>query len=363
VDYRKETGNGQIHFGWAELDNPGDPPLAVINGPVRAVVGQPVTFTARNSSVAEGHRLIGFEWNFGDGATGNGIDVTHVYNSAGKFTVSLTAIDDKGLRDTTEEEIEIIATPVTPQPDQPPVAIIIAPSKARVGDVVTFDASQSVCSNPCVSFAWDFGDGSKANAIKVQHVYRRTGDYNVILTLTDNKGLQGTPALVGQQVTFDARSSDPGSSPITVYQWNFGDGSDPVETSNPVVTHNYNSPNDYTASLNVINAQGLQSNTSDGVTVLASVPPGDTPTPTTAPPVDTPTPIPPEEDTPTPIPPEEDTPTPIPPEEDTPTPIPPEEDTPTPEVEPPIAPTPTETPTEIPPDEHSGDINGDIEIE
>jgi PKD repeat protein len=192
VDYRKETGNGQIHFGWAELDNPGDPPLAVINGPVRAVVGQPVTFTARNSSVAEGHRLIGFEWNFGDGATGNGIDVTHVYNSAGKSTVSLTVIDDKGLRDTTEEEIEIIATPVTPQPDQPPVAIIIAPSKARVGDVVTFDASQSVCSNPCVSFAWDFGDGSKANAIKVQHVYRRTGDYNVILTLTDNKGLQGT---------------------------------------------------------------------------------------------------------------------------------------------------------------------------
>ena len=29
-------------------------------------------------------------------------------------------------------------------------------------------------------------DGSTANAIKVQHVYRRIGDYNVTLTLTRN---------------------------------------------------------------------------------------------------------------------------------------------------------------------------------
>ena len=58
--------------------------------------------------------------------------------------------------------------------------------------MVLFDASQSVCSGACVSYLWDFGDGTTANALRVQHVYLVPGDFNVRLTVTDDKGLQGT---------------------------------------------------------------------------------------------------------------------------------------------------------------------------
>jgi PKD repeat protein len=208
VEYFKETGNGQIYFGWAKLEDPGQPPVAVINGPARAVVGETVYFTARSSSVADGSHLVSFNWDFGDGTTASGVDVSHVYTGPGVFNVSLTVVDDKNLSDTTSEEIEIIEVPSTPGPDQPPVAVIVAPSKARVGDVVTFDASYSVCGNLCVSYAWDLGDGTTANAVKLQHVYLSPAVYNVILTVTDDKGLQGTT-----NVQIDIRGAKPTEEP------------------------------------------------------------------------------------------------------------------------------------------------------
>ena len=49
------------------------------------------------------------------------------------------AYASKLCRDDSSEEIEILAAPTTPQPDQAPIAILIAPPKARVGDVVTVE--------------------------------------------------------------------------------------------------------------------------------------------------------------------------------------------------------------------------------
>jgi PKD repeat protein len=193
VEYFQQTGEGLIRFGWAQVELPDLPPVAVISGPSQAVVGQQVNFDAKSSRAAEGSTLESFDWSFGDGSTGRGVNVLHVYNSPGTYEVSLTVVDDKGLSDTSRQPIQIISPPpATPPPDQAPVAVIVAPSQARVGDTVTFDASQSVCTNPCVSYAWDFGDGSVANAIRVQHVYLAPAIYNVFLTVTDDKGLQGT---------------------------------------------------------------------------------------------------------------------------------------------------------------------------
>jgi PKD repeat protein len=335
VEYFKETGQGAIRGNVTQLEEPGEPPVAVISGPGRAAVGQPVAFSASDSRAAEGSALVVYEWDFGDGSKGSGLDITHIYQSQGVFAVTLTVIDDKGLSDTTTEEIEIVPVPVTPQPDQPPIPVIVAPAKARVGDVVTFDASQSVCANPCVSLAWNFGDGSTANAVRVQHVYLSPADYIVTLTLTDDKGLQGTSntvikigeakptatpepgatdtpiptdvptdvttqaplpteppeeirpdaafsinppqAEIGQEVVFDASASEAGSSVIQTYQWNFGDGSPTQETGDPVITHVYGNSGGFQIVLNVINAQGLSDNTLNAIVVTGGEQPGETP--------------------------------------------------------------------------------------
>jgi PKD repeat protein len=51
-----------------------------------------VAFSA-SSSTGE---IVSYAWDFGDGSTGQGVDVTHTYSSPGTFTVILTVTDNKG---------------------------------------------------------------------------------------------------------------------------------------------------------------------------------------------------------------------------------------------------------------------------
>ena len=190
VDYFKTTGNGQIVWSVSKIGTDG-PPQAGINGPTEAEVGQPVFFNARSSSVAPGSHLTTFEWDLGDGTRASGVDVVHVYTRDGSYTVQLTVTDDKGRSDTAQHGINIRPGP-TPPPGQPPQAVISGPAEGLVGQPLILDASGSQSQNPIVSYAWQFGDGTTANAVRVEKTYNSPAVYNVILTVTDNKGLQGS---------------------------------------------------------------------------------------------------------------------------------------------------------------------------
>ncbi len=55
----------------------------------------------------------------------------------------------------------------------------------------TFDATSSFDpDNQALTFLWDFGDGIKSDKAVVKHKYENGGDYNVILSVTDNSGLE-----------------------------------------------------------------------------------------------------------------------------------------------------------------------------
>jgi len=51
-------------------------------------------FDARNSQ--DQGTIVAFMWNFGDGTSGSGAVVSHVYNSTGTFTVAVNAVDNFG---------------------------------------------------------------------------------------------------------------------------------------------------------------------------------------------------------------------------------------------------------------------------
>jgi chitodextrinase len=189
VEYVKERGQALIRVNWRSLRASPLSPLAVIVGPSWARAKTPLFLTARDSTPAEGHRLAGFKWELGDGRLAHTPEVTHAYAEAGVYRVNLTVADDRGASDTTAFEIEV--EDGDPSTDgAPPIAIIHASSKAQVGHAVTLDAGRSISANPIVSFAWDFGDGVKANAVRVQHTYLVSDTYEVTLTLTDNQGLK-----------------------------------------------------------------------------------------------------------------------------------------------------------------------------
>jgi PKD repeat protein len=71
------------------------PPKAAAGQNQNASVGASVAFDGSASSDEDG-TIAKFEWDFGDGSKGEGAKVTHIYATAGTFSVSLTVTDDKG---------------------------------------------------------------------------------------------------------------------------------------------------------------------------------------------------------------------------------------------------------------------------
>ncbi|OGO34475.1 MAG: hypothetical protein A2W35_16830 [Chloroflexi bacterium RBG_16_57_11] len=56
--------------------------------PSTSPVGQPITF---NASVGGGAQPVSFSWDFGDGSTGSGAQITHAYAAQGLYSVTLSA--------------------------------------------------------------------------------------------------------------------------------------------------------------------------------------------------------------------------------------------------------------------------------
>jgi chitodextrinase len=76
----------------------GTPPtvVAIIASPSAPAVGQVINFNGSNTTVEAGHRIVGFDWTFGDGTSGSGPIVQHAYQAAGEYTVTLRVTDDVG---------------------------------------------------------------------------------------------------------------------------------------------------------------------------------------------------------------------------------------------------------------------------
>ncbi len=77
-----------------------DIPLAVITGlPSCAggTAGVAVTLDGSYSRAADG-TIVKYAWEFGDGETGSGAQVSHIYKQTGRFVVTLTVTDDSGTK-------------------------------------------------------------------------------------------------------------------------------------------------------------------------------------------------------------------------------------------------------------------------
>jgi len=147
-----------------------------------------VRFDASASVDADG-AIAEYEWDFGDGAMGIGVAVSHVYPSPGAHTAKLTATDNMGSAGTAERGIIVRVPPG----DVPTASFTAAPLGGRAPLTVDFDASASFDPDGTITdFEWDFGDGAKGAGAITAHTFAAAGRFTVVLTVTDNDRLSAT---------------------------------------------------------------------------------------------------------------------------------------------------------------------------
>jgi PKD repeat protein len=132
-----------------------------------------VSFTATASA-----GLTSFTWDFGDGATGLGGAVSHVYAAAGSYTVAVTASGTAGSKYVTK-------------PDYVKVNGALAAdfSANRMAGAVPLRVTFSETSSGTVAtHLWNFGDGSTSSEAQPVHTYRMPGSFTVTLTVTGPAG-------------------------------------------------------------------------------------------------------------------------------------------------------------------------------
>ena len=73
----------------------------------RAFLPAAFEFDASASSDPDG-QIVSYDWDFGDGSSGSGQAASHVYDSEGSYTVTLTVTDDKGATDSSSRTVTAV---------------------------------------------------------------------------------------------------------------------------------------------------------------------------------------------------------------------------------------------------------------
>ncbi len=86
---------------------PNVPPTANFTfSPLSGLFPLPVSFNAGSSRDSDG-QIVSYAWDFGDGASGSGVQANHVYQRRNRFIITLTVTDDDGATATATGEVEV----------------------------------------------------------------------------------------------------------------------------------------------------------------------------------------------------------------------------------------------------------------
>ncbi|RLF63012.1 MAG: hypothetical protein DRN33_04920 [Thermoplasmata archaeon] len=85
-------------------------PVADAGGPYSGKVGESILFDGSRSYDVDGN-IVSYSWNFGDGTTGEGANVTHAYSHEGSFTVRLMVTDSEGRFNVSKTVVYVDNTP------------------------------------------------------------------------------------------------------------------------------------------------------------------------------------------------------------------------------------------------------------
>jgi PKD repeat protein len=126
-------------------------------------------------------------WDFGDGQTAEGFEVSHTYSEVGTYTVTFTATNQKRRKkgsDMAELQVDV----------QPPiraasiVSITFEPRSPDTQSSVRFTANVRDDDREVTGYSWSFGDGAESTDAQPEHTFSEAGTYTVRLRATNSAG-------------------------------------------------------------------------------------------------------------------------------------------------------------------------------
>lgn len=261
-------------------------PIAAIDAPERISIGHEIAFDGSRSRDPDGE-ISNYLWDFGDGTTASGRNVTHTFTQPGKYQVQLMVRDNSGLEDAVAYAYQEVFV------NAPPVLIADYPRRVKAGEPVTVDLSNSYDPNGGIlSYLWKIDGEWKNGAPKREFVFRPGNNNTIQFAVADDSGLEDSktigearflfnqsPVAVASDdvrthrrtIIFDgSRSYDPDGDELR-YFWDFGDGN---YREGPIVVHTYRYGGTFQAILSVDDQQGLDNSMAfDTVNVFINRPP------------------------------------------------------------------------------------------
>jgi PKD repeat protein len=247
-------------------------PVAALATAFDGVAYEPITFNAAEAADADGS-IVRFDWDFGDGTSGTGRKIDHLYTKAGTYQGQLSLTDNS--RPAAVTVVHPFSIDVAHRANQMPIARAGDDVAAKTREAITFDGTSSDDPDGSVlSYRWKFGDGHVSSGAVNNHIYQFAGTYQVELTVEDDNprdplrhtdtlnvtitdpenqvpianAAGGQNGLTGQILQFDgAGSSDPDGN-IMAYSWEFGDGG---RSQHARPQHAFHDPGDYLVRLTV----------------------------------------------------------------------------------------------------------------
>lgn len=229
----------------------------------------------------------------------NGIEIDHDIpmtrtGTLGSFTASFIIPNDTapGSYIVTAESLADSVDATFTVTNLAPIAVIDAtPLSGKAPLSVHFSGTRSHDEDGSISsYGWNFGDSKSATGATADHTYTQSGEYRVILTVSDNQGYTSTssvtirtdntpPVAVASvtprsgpdplTVTFDGTQSYDQDGKIQSFSWDFGDG---FSERAAQTSHQYRKPGSYTAVLMVTDDRKA-SDTDEMVIMVGNEPP------------------------------------------------------------------------------------------
>ncbi|WP_158600076.1 PKD domain-containing protein [Halorubrum sp. Atlit-28R] len=256
------------------------PPRANIDTTAPARTGEPVTFSAADSTDPDG-TIVAYDWEIAGAADAADGSVNRTFSDDGEYSVTLRVTDDHGATDTATARVTITNRP-------PTAAGTVTTPTPVVGEPVAFSAADSMdADGEVVETRWDLdGDGHvESNASEPTTTYDDYGEQTATLTVIDDDGARNettltfdvnapptpafttsAPVLTTEPIDLVADSSVDPDGTIESYEWDL-DTDGTSEATGSTATVDFVDDGTYPIELTVTDDDGTARSLTQNVTV------------------------------------------------------------------------------------------------